>query len=260
MSLASEPSRLALGASTVRTRSASGRTSSGFTSRSQPGSVRRDSGRPDGPAKLTCTSTPARSRTSANASPAPMVSASGWMWHRMLTERAAARTFAAPRASTRSPTLASSVVSIAVTATLPVRRVIPVLSYHTVRLCVARRFGALPDSCQICIRLARAFQQLLHPVRHVWHGVAHERQRRGEPHAGAGADLGSQHPFGLLQRGGSPGIIRVVVELAGHYRVVHRHVVQVRGDLRVGDRHPGKPWIFDLVLDRRCDDGGDPLG
>src|ERR1700756_2502405 len=110
----------------------------------------------------------------------------------MLTERAAARRSAAPRASTRAPeggreprpTLASSVVSIAVTATLPVPRAVPVISYHTVRLRVARRFGTLPDLRQIRIRLPRPLQQLVHPVRHVWHGVPDKRQRRSESHAG----------------------------------------------------------------------------
>src|SRR6516165_3737182 len=105
----------------------------------------------------------------------------------MLTVRAAARASAAPRASTRTLSPAS-VVSIRVT----------VISYHTVRLRVARRFGALPDPRHVGVGLPRTREQFLHPMRSIGHSVADEGQRRGEPNTGAGTDLGAQHTLCAL--------------------------------------------------------------
>src|SRR6516165_10906433 len=106
----------------------------------------------------------------------------------MLTVRAAARASAAPRASTRTLSPAS-VVSIRVT----------VISYHTVRLRVARRFGALPDPRHVGVGLPRTRKQFLHPMDRVRHGVSDERQRWSEPNTGPGADFGAQHTLGPLQ-------------------------------------------------------------
>src|SRR5690606_26332563 len=81
----------------------------------------------------------------------------------------------------------------------------------------------------------------------------------GEPHTGAGADLRAEHALGLLEAGSSGFVIGFGVQIRAADRVVDGGVVQIRGDLRVGDRHELEPRILDLEVDGGRHDGGDAL-
>src|ERR1700758_3325648 len=146
----------------------------------------------------------------------------------MLTVRAAANASAAPRATTRGPSPAS-VVSIAVTAVLPVHiGGIPVISYHTVRLRVARGFCALPDPGEIGVGLPRTREQFLHPMRRIRHRVSYERQRRCEPNTGPRTNFRAQNTLRALKRRCGTSVVRLVLEGATQHGVIQRRVVQVR--------------------------------
>src|SRR6478609_654612 len=197
----SPPRRLTPGMSTVTTRSTSRLTVSGATSRWPPGRVCNESGRTDGSAKLTSTTLPIRSSTCARARPAPMVSASGNTWLTTSTVRAADSTATAPAVSTRLPV--SVLGSIVVTGVLSVGFPVTVLRpSDTVRVGVSRGNRALANPRQIGVGRLGTGQQFLHVGGGVGNLVQDERQRRREPHTGAGADPGPQRTLGPLQRGG----------------------------------------------------------
>src|SRR5690606_19423528 len=121
------------------------------------------------------------------------------------------------------------------------------------------RNGTLTGACDFVVGRASACEEFLHVPRRVGHGVGDERQRRGEPHTGAGADLRAEHALGLREAGSSGFVIGFGVPIRAADRVVDGGVVQIRGDLRVGDRHELEPRILDLEVDGGRHDGGDAL-
>src|ERR1700744_2698465 len=246
----SVPSRLALGTSTGTTKSTSRRIPSGLTSKWPPGNAASGSGSVAGAAKLTSTRLPLLSSTKASASPAPMVSASGWTWAITAIVAASDSNSTAPRASTRAPAPrapeSSVFASIAVTATLTrfAQAAVPVW------IGVPGRLGAGANARHIGIRRAGTGEQLVHPLHAVGRRVPGKCQSRREAHPRTRADPGPERALGPLQRGRGRPVIRLVLQRAPHHRVEHRRVVQVGGDLRVDDGHPVQPGILDLELDR----------
>src|SRR6202020_2028535 len=253
-----------LGMSTVTTRSTSRRMTSGATRSWPPGSDRNDSGSAAGAAKLTSTVLPHRSSTKASASPAPIVAASGWTWQTTAIVAAASSTLAAPTASTRC-VVELVFEFVVVTGAFPVSGgctyvfVILLRPAHPVGIGVTGRRGSLTHAGHIGVGGARPGQQFLHSLHGVGHRVAGEGQRGSEPHAGAGSDLAAQHTLGAFQRRSGAFVIGRVFQRRPHHRVVQRRVVQIAGHLGVDDRYAGQSRIFDLVLDRRGDDFGDPF-
>src|SRR5690606_29595369 len=196
-------------------------------------------------------------------------SASGLMWHSTVTVAAASSSAAAPGRSTDPAGADARAASSRCdgttggvgsgTGALFVVVTGVALTGFLVGIGVAGRNGTLTGACDFVVGRASACEEFLHVPRRVGHGVGDERQRRGEPHTGAGADLRAEHALGLLEAGSSGFVIGFGVQIRAADRVVDGGVVQIRGDLRVGDRHELEPRILDLEVDGGRHDGGDAL-